>query len=425
MRYRRLAAVSSILVLAGVAACGGAERILAPVPSQITIASGDKQRAPPRTALPDPLEVSVSTVDGAPTAGVNVHWIVTAGAGTLSATNTITDADGRASVNWTLGSNPGTQSVEAIVVAVASPALFSAIAVAPVVLHYDGAAWSPSLYDDSDMAISLTSIWGVSSSQIFAVGKCGGAALMLLYNGTAWSQPPASCAVSPFSEFSSVWGSGPSDVFVVGRSALPPSFAYWISHNDGQQWNEVYRRACSFCFVGPRAVWSRSPTDAFAVGDAGEIRHYDGTDWNLQASGTTNVLNAVWGVGTSGVFAVGDGGTILFYDGSSWQAQTSGTAQPLYAIWGTSASDVFAVGGGGAILHYDGSAWTAQNSGSPKPLRGVWGSSGSSVFAVGDGSTILFSNGAGWTAQTTSASMNLRGVWGSSPTNVFAVGQPQ
>jgi len=120
------AAVASIFVLAAVGACGGGDHIVAPVPSNLTIASGNNQRVTPGNALPAPLEVSVTNSDGDGIAGVIVNWVVTAGEGTLSAAKSITDSDGRASVDWTLGTRAGSQSVEAIVVTVASPALFSA-----------------------------------------------------------------------------------------------------------------------------------------------------------------------------------------------------------------------------------------------------------------------------------------------------------
>ena len=128
MENRGRAAVATIFVLAAMGGCRGGDHIIAPVPSNLAIASGNNQRATPGTALPDPLEISVTSSDGDGIAGVNVNWVVTAGDGALSATRTITDSDGRASVDWTLGSRPGSQSVEAIVVAVASPALFSATA---------------------------------------------------------------------------------------------------------------------------------------------------------------------------------------------------------------------------------------------------------------------------------------------------------
>ncbi len=128
MESRGRAAVASIFVLAAVGGCGGGEHIVAPLPSNLTIASGNNQRVTPGNALPAPLEVAVTNSDGDGLSGVNVNWVVTTGEGTLSATRTITDSDGRASVDWTLGSRTGSQSVEAIVVAVASPALFSATA---------------------------------------------------------------------------------------------------------------------------------------------------------------------------------------------------------------------------------------------------------------------------------------------------------
>ena len=424
MKNPGLAIAASILVLGALDACTGSDRVLAPVPANLTIASGNDQSGQTGTTLPVPLKVSVTSSGGAGIADVSVDWAVTSGDGTLSAATTFTDADGNTSVNWTLGSSAGTQSVAANVTPLAT-ASFSATAVAPpqpVVLHYDGTAWSTSLETPDNMRVSLSAIWGSSPSQIFAVGRCVSSTLTLVFTGTAWSQPPASCASNgSLSEFTGVSGISGSDVFRVGRAPLPPSFNGSIDHYDGQAWTEVYHKSCSFC-GGLKAIWSRAHNDAVAVGDAGEIRRYDGTNWNLQTSGTTTNLNAVWGFGTSSVFAAGDGGAILYYDGSNWVVQASGTTQPLYSIWGTSSTNVFAVGGAGTILHYDGSTWTAQSSGSTKTLRGVWGSSGSSVFVVGDGNTILFYNGTTWTPQNANAAITLRAVWGTSATNVFAVG---
>lgn len=422
-----LIVAASMLALATLDGCASSDRVVdlyPPVAANITIASGNNQSAQIGTDLPAPLEVSVTTADGTGVAGLTVYWTVTAGGGTISAANSITDAMGHTSVGWTLGNTAGTQSVAAIVTRLPA-ASFSATAVPPppqtVVLHYDGTAWASSLQTINAMAVALSAVWGAGPSQIFAVGRCASGPVTLLFTGTGWTQPPASCLPGgSLSEFTSVSGVSASDVFRVGRFPLPPSFNDRIDHYDGQTWTNVFSGSCSFC-GGLRAVWSLAHNDAVAVGDAGEIRRYDGTSWSLQASGTTKNLNAVWGVGTS-VFAAGDGGTILRYDGSNWIAQTSGTTQPLYAIWGTSSTDVFAVGAAGTILHYDGSVWTAQSSGSTMILRGVWGSSGSAVFAVGYGGTILFYNGTTWTAQNTNAAINLRAVWGTSATDVYAVG---
>jgi hypothetical protein len=425
----RLAAPGLIFGIAVLGACGSAsDTIVSPPPATMSIVGGNNQSANVRASLSEPLVITVTTPDGAGVPGVTVEWTVTTGGGRLSATSVLTDDHGLASVIWILGDAAGNQSVAATGTGlVGSPANFSAIARAPLVLHYDGTAWTTVLEDVNGARASLRSIWGATASAVFAVGGSCNGSLTLQY-GTAWSQLPPSCVGTSLANSTSVWGSSASEVFATYIISLPPREGGNILHYDGQQWRSVYALPCPNGILCPafKAVWSSSPSDAFAVSAGGMIGHYDGTDWNLQASGTTGVLNAVWGVGPAGaVFTVGGGGAVLYYDRSTWRAQTSGTTQPLYAVWGTSASDVFAVGEAGTILHYDGTAWTAQNSGTPQPLYGIWGSSSNAVFAVGGNSTILHYDGTNWTAQTTSASMNLLGVWGSSPTNVFAVGAPR
>jgi hypothetical protein len=432
----RLVALAVMLGTAALGACGGGDTIVSspppplPVPNTLAVVAGDSQSTNVGRYLAQPLVVSVATRSGIGLPGVAVRWAVTTGGGKVSASSVLTDAQGLASVYWTLGPVLGAQSVGAAVTGLTgSPANFSAMAThAPIVLHYDGTGWNTSLEDVNGASVSLASVWGATASFVLAVGSSCGNPLTLRFDGTGWGAPPPSCSGDFFGGFTSVWGSSASDAFASERNGIPPKLGGSILHFDGQTWTWGYFAPCPNGILCPgfQAVWSSSPTDAFAVGDGGLIAHYDGTGWNPQASGTTNALRAVWGVGPAGaVFAVGTAGTILYYDRSTWRAQTSGTTQQLNAVWGTSANDVFAVGAGGTVLHYDGTAWTAQSSGSTASLYGVWGTSGNAVFAVGDASTILHYDGTKWSAQATTASMNLRGIWGSSPANVFAVGSPR
>jgi hypothetical protein len=434
----RLAVLAVIIGVGGVGACGGgSDTITTPVTREVAIVSGNHQSGRMGKALSIPLTIAATTSDGRAVVNVTVNWSVTTGGGTLSNASVRTDNQGQASATWTLGNAAGDQAVAATVTGIdGSPVLsFSAFATAPpVVIHFDGTSWTAALEDANGAHIALASIWG-AGADIFAVGSSCSGSLVLRYDRSGWDNPPGCGACCGFNVSPSVWGSSASDVFTVDRNDYPPSVTTIIRHFDGQQWNPVYTRQCSFLSPSPAgsscndyldAVWSSSSTDAFAVGGAGTIKHFDGTNWTPQASVTPNELRAVWGTGPSGnVFAVGDGGTIVFFDGSTSVAQTSGTSRPLYAVWGTSSSDVFAVGAAGTILHYDGASWTAQASGSTQTLRGVWGSSGNAVFAVGDNSTIVHYDGTKWTAQTTSADINLAGIWGTSPTNVFAVGTPR
>lgn len=423
----RLARAVVILTTITFAGCGGDGTTVSPPPhpSNIVIASGNGQTGTVARPLSIPLAVLVVNSDGTPVFNVEVRWAVRTGEGRLSDSSVRTDSQGRSAVTWALGMSVGQQSVAATSAGlVGSPVEFTATATAPVVLHFDGTRWSTILEDTSSAHLGLHAIWGSSASDVYAVGGCLGGFVMLHYDGGRWTAPPSHwCSV--FLAASSYWsvsGNSSSDVFVVGSGAFL-SMESWIDHFDGQSWSPTYH--CSQCF-GLYGVWSRTAKDAIVVGSNGEIRHYDGAQWNAEMSATTEDLYAVWGTGTSGgVFAVGFSGVIVYYDGTAWRRQSSGTTQHLLGVWGTSPNDVFSVGGHGTILHYDGTAWTPQISGVTQQLRGVWGSSGASVFAVGDAGTILHYDGSRWTAQSANASIDLVGVWGSSATSVFAVGNPR
>lgn len=77
--------------------------------------SGDNQAVTPiNTAFPQPLVVKVSDAQGNGVQGATVNWTTT-GSATLSATSTVTGADGRAQVTVTAGSVPGAITVTAAV----------------------------------------------------------------------------------------------------------------------------------------------------------------------------------------------------------------------------------------------------------------------------------------------------------------------
>ena len=88
--------------------------------------SGDSQQSTPSTALANPFVVEVRDGNSATFAGVPVTFAVTAGGGTLSATSTTTDANGRAQSTLILGSSAGTNTVRVSVQGVSQAATFTA-----------------------------------------------------------------------------------------------------------------------------------------------------------------------------------------------------------------------------------------------------------------------------------------------------------
>ena len=434
----RIVVIGVALGLAALCGCSGGDTIITPVPDppQLLTVGGENQAAFIGHPVPLPLSVMVKNGDGSVAPNVTVVWAITAGGGTLSASSTLSDGAGVASVTWTLGKALGAQTVTASAPGLSvSPVTFTATGrPLPMVIQNSGSGWHMTLLDTTNVSAVLTSIWGAGSADVFAVGTCRGIPLRMRYDGSVWTVPTTCAGLPDFPVFihryTSVWGNSASDVFAVRQYPRTMSSTVAIDHFDGHSWTQSYFRQCLQCGLSVRAVWTGAPGSAIAVGGSGTILRYNGASWDPEPSGTTVNLSAIWGAGPSGpVFAVGNAGTILVNNGSGWTGQTSGTTQPLYAVWGTSGSDVFAAGGDGTILHYDGTSWTAQNSGSTESLRGLWGSSGSSVFAVGDATTILRYDGSSWVPETlarpTNLLMNLTGVWGSSPSNIIAVGQPR
>ena len=412
---------------ASVLAGCSSESTAPPTPSEMQIVSGDNQTWFAGYALPDPLVVAVNDASGKGIPDVVVQWSVTGG-GTLSAAQSTTDADGRASVNYTLGSPSGSQTVVATVYATSITKNFTATSGLgwpnmTSIVHFDGSTWSPSLTVNIPNSFTkLTAIWGSAANDIVAAGSACGMPVYFHYNGTSWGTPQ-SCSGGALFEFGPMSGTSTSDIFAVYQNPLPPSQNSGVMHYNGQTWGTSYSASCSFCSLNLYGVWARSSNDAYTVGAGGKILRYDGANWNPETSGTTSNLMGVWGSG-SNVFAVGTDGTVLYNDGTGWRAQSSGTTSLLWAVWGASTTDVFAVGTSGTIIHYNGTSWTTQSSGTTETLNAVWGSSGNAVFAVGNNGAIRFYNGTTWTAQPAGAPIALRGVWGTSATNVYAVGVP-
>ena len=84
-------------------------------PHRLTKVCGDDQEGLVDKQLDKPFVVSVSAENGAALAGVVVSFAVTADEGTLSSATSTTDANGRAATKLTLGSESGTNTVEAAV----------------------------------------------------------------------------------------------------------------------------------------------------------------------------------------------------------------------------------------------------------------------------------------------------------------------
>lgn len=113
-------------------------------------------------------------------------------------------------------------------------------------------------------------------------------------------------------------------------------------------------------------LWGLSGDNLFAVGWMGCLLHFDGREWTLLRGGVIDTqggrfaaceentpLFAIAGSNQGEAWAVGDDGVILHFDGSQWQREASSTQINLRAVVCGPDNIVYAAGGEGTVLKRD------------------------------------------------------------------------
>ena len=203
-----------------------------------------------------------------------------------------------------------------------------------------------------------TAVHAVSSADIWTAGQAGSGsgarAAVRHFDGSTWTTTTLGGTFDIGWYLTGITAAASNKVWAVGASvgngSITDTPGGLVAAYDGVSWT-VDRTLPSAQYL--RAVWAQSATSVWAVGDAGTILYFNGTDWTQQASGVTQQLLAVAGAGDT-VWAAGAGGVILKKVGSgAWTVQASGTSRAIYALWARSTTDVWAGGEAGLLLHYE------------------------------------------------------------------------
>ena len=278
-------------------------------------------------------------------------------------------------------------------------------------LHFDGSLWS----QPAELsAVRFYHLWG-AQGQIFALSNLG----LYRYNGTSWSLLPSSIPLSPdgvsfddISKYYAMWGSSPSDLWIVGESSR-------IRRWDGARWNTITSPAGIYRYTG---VWGSSSTNVYIGSTATTIR-WDGSAFstvglaNDPELGGSFKLTTFRGTGADDIWGLASG-KLRHWNGITW-SPTLGFAGAVYGLWGTGPTDVYATDMltdiGGGLLHWDGSAWskilTAWN------LGGVFGFNSADLWAVGVSGVSFHYNGQSWSEFP----IALKDLWGASPNDIWGV----
>jgi hypothetical protein len=170
-----------------------------------------------------------------------------------------------------------------------------------LILHWAGTVWSVAR-DAVGLAV-LVGVWGSGPSDVWAVGADAfGDPLVLRWDGAAWSTDTAASKLGLL-EFDQVWGSGPNDVWAVGMgNGVCFGCSQVIVHWNGTAWSTATPKTYDL-----HGIWGRGANDVWAVGEEGTIVHWDGTAWSTPEITADTTLSSVWGSGPNDVWAVGLG----------------------------------------------------------------------------------------------------------------------
>jgi hypothetical protein len=212
-------------------------------------------------------------------------------------------------------------------------------------VHWDGMRWSADATLDASLAASmlLTSMWGNNENDIWAVGEIEGGAdftgSAVHWDGMRWSEVTTIPAKDLADGFTSVWSSGPNDLWIGGRNT--------VHHWDGQTWTQV-----SDADAGGYLVSGSGPKDVWAIGaksdGSGVSMHWDGTSWHT-ADVPLIYPNAVVGISPTNVWVKSDDG-MAHWDGQAWTASDAGTTFSSENLW-WDGKDVWTIVLQGLIRH--------------------------------------------------------------------------
>lgn len=180
--------------------------------------------------------------------------------------------------------------------------------------------------------------------------------------------------------FQGIWGSSPTDVYVVGHSSDPYMHKIW--HYDGVQWFDlttVYFTTFQILdpiFFAPVQVWGAGANDVWIVGrrdtstvstqiKKGFILHFTGTNWEGYWLPTANAQLCVNGLSSSDIWVGGYFGQMFHYDGNSWQEYSLSDSMLVQYVKAVAPDRVYASGwlSQGALnmaryYKWDGGSWS-------------------------------------------------------------------
>ena len=302
--------------------------------------------------------------------------------------------------------------------------------------RWDGSSWTEVAPSSSETSKGrgpgFNWLAGASGGHMFATDAAGniyrsqGATLSVIGRIRAWS------GIYPATAWRALVVGRDELWLFVGAKPRPPTMRWangkWTAA--APEWDVDKREDIVSLWADATNVWAAVSFLVAPDNRAGEIRRWNGTDWE-RATALDQFPKRFWGVAPDDVWLVGLGGATWHWDGKLWTSVPTGTSEPLFTVWGASSRDVWAGGEAGVMFRWDGAAWRRWSMLKSSGLRVVaLGGAGADFVVAAGQAAVTRWDGRGWidggpsedNAFSWSGTADFRGAWGSSPTNFWLVG---
>ncbi len=284
------------------------------------------------------------------------------------------------------------------------------------VKRWNGTSWgnipgAPTIY-------TFIGVWGTSPSDVFLLGDsfCNS----YRWNGSTFTSIPYSLTLGFDNNMGAIHGTGPNDVWGVGNLGA-------ITHWNGSQWSGGQ---------GIRDFSSPSKQRIFGSGTSAvwtPAQHWDGGSWSFRSSYVDRPHNSMFSFSVNDIWVGGYTG-VSHFDGNNWTTYslefgTFTNLDSIIDIWGVNSNDLWALKGvAGKLYHWNGNTWSIVSNAPVSSM--IWGASPNQIWTAGTNSAnteatniIYFYNGSSWVPQYNgAANVRINRLWGSSASDVWAVG---
>jgi hypothetical protein len=181
-----------------------------------------------------------------------------------------------------------------------------------------------------------------------------------------------------------------------------------------------------------KKLWVENSTSVYAVGDGGNIVHYDGNHWQKIESGTNTHIKDIYGIynrdkrqheiycAVTSFFQQGDKKILKISETGDVDSVSWTTGRDVVSVWSSDGSFLYACGDG--FFENSSGEWREINYGEHVYTNHVRGSAANNIVVVGDFGMISHFNGNTWRVYYPSTSATYNGV-AVTNTMVIAVGQ--